>query len=124
LPNHIIEKILNYADLPLWIRLEFIEFGFKLHPERVQITQPLDSSLNFLYQLKAVKCRHYRKSKIFNIISHYSDYDYTINIIEYGTDMLFKFEKIIIDYETGDIYSLRNTTCNAFTGKFFNNELN
>lgn len=116
LPNAIIEKILNEAKLPLWVRLELLRAGFKLIPERLSSCQPIQTTLNYIYQLKLVKYKHYRNTKVFNILSNFSDFDFEINLIEYRACILFKFEKILIDYETGDIYSVRNTTCNALTG--------
>jgi len=130
LPNHIIEYILNLAELPLPIRLTFIDYGFYLTPSDLPYENPIEYELhhNFIYQLKkyaqyrAKKEEHDKKPylKKHNDIYKLMEVpimDFEISIIEYKNEFIFGFERTILDYETGDMHIFRKISCNLHTGE-------
>jgi len=130
LPNDLIEYILNIAELPLPTRLSFIEYGIYLTPSNLPYENPIEYELhhNHIYQIKkyaqyqAKKEEHRKKPylKRYNDIYKLMEVpilDFEITIIEYNNELIFGFERNILDYETGDMHTLRKISCNLHTGE-------
>ena len=128
LPKYIIEYILDKAELPLWIRLEFIEIGFQLTSVKLPIESPIDQDLYYQHLFQERDYTRYvnlkKKEKkypsiiksVYTLINCPVN-DFEIRIIENDGEYLFHFERVVIDYETEDMYVIRKTVCNAHTGK-------
>jgi hypothetical protein len=128
LPKFIIEYILDKAELPRWVRLEFIEIGFQLTPVKLPIESPIDQDLYYQHLFQEKDYTRYRnlkkkEKKYPSIIKpvytlcHCLVNDFEIRIIEKDDDYLFQFERVVIDYETEDLHVIRKTVCNMHTGK-------
>lgn len=140
LPNHLIERILDEAELPLEVRLEFIP-QFRLTPR--QLPYEFDIERDLYYNFESHK-RHYnsyiemkRKNKenyeryyiqlrdveVYTLLYDFAGGDCEIIIKEINDELIFFFERVVMDYETGDCEVLRSTVCNMLTGELIEQPL-
>jgi len=133
LPNDIVLYILELAELPLLTRLSLLEYGIRLEPSPFPFESAIERDICWLhdeqikkfqkyYKIKQRKENHrtYENTSPVHILVHYPALDCEIRIIEQDDNIIFHFERIIIDYETEDMYVLRSTVCNALTGEILN----
>ena len=130
LPKNIIERILNEANLPQETRLYFIDYGYFLTPQ-LHISKdsllcfPIEEELYDIFRQRKYIYNIYSsnnllENKNYNIPQYYmsyTNYDIEINIYEFDDTIYYKFERVYIDYETGDIITIRSIVCNYFTGE-------
>jgi hypothetical protein len=134
LPNDLIEYILNLAELPLPTRLSFIEYGIYLTPYYLLPDSLIERELYDIHKYQSNKFQEYltlsKKNKENNCkydntipvytLVHQPAIDCEIRITELDGDIIFHFERLVIDYETEDIHVLRATVSNANTGEVLN----
>ena len=127
LPNHIIERILDEAELPLEVRLEFIP-QFRLTPRALPCDFEIERNLYYNYdshirhfnkyfKMKRKNKENYRQISLAHTLLHVPAIDCEIWIKEIDDEIVFIFERVIMDYENGDCHVLRSTVCNALTGR-------
>jgi hypothetical protein len=134
LPNDLIEYILNLAELPLPTRLAFIEYGIYLIPNYVSPDSWVERELYHVHKYqsknfqdyftlskknKENNCKYATTEPVYTLV-HQPAVDCEIRIIELDGDIIFHFERLVIDYETEDMHLLRATVCNANTGIIIN----
>jgi hypothetical protein len=133
LPNDIVLYILELAELPLLTRLALLEYGIRLEPSPLPYEATIERDICWLHDDQSKKFQKYYKMKHrkenyrfyenttpVHTLVHYPALDCEIRIIEVEDELIFHFERIIIDYETEDMYVLRSTVCNALTGEIIN----
>ena len=139
LPNHLIERILDEAELPLEVRLEFIP-QFRLTPR--ELPYEFDIERDLYYNFESHK-RHFnryiemkRKNKenyeryyiqlreveVYTLL-HVPANDCEIIVKEIDDELVFLFERVVMNYDTGDCEVLRSTVCNMLTGELIEQPL-
>jgi len=138
LPNHIIERILDEAELPLEIRLEFIP-QFRLTPKALPYEFDIEQDLYYNFESHRLHFNRYIKMKqkkdnynknytqvreveVYTLL-HVPAIDCEIVVKEIDDELIFLFERIVMNYETGDCEVLRSTICNIFTGELIQQQL-
>ena len=123
LPKSIIERILNEAELPLYTRLYFIDYGYYLLPNEVCLNKKaleVEEDLYYIFHQRLVNKAFPDNRTYYQLHASFTDYEFEINIYEVEDIIYYKFEAIYIDYETGDIITKRSTVSNYLTGEIIN----
>jgi len=131
LPYHIIEHILDLADLPLMVRCEFIG-QFRLTPRALPFEFEIERDLYYNFEShmrnynkyiekKQKNKKNYGQVSLMHTLINVPALDCEITVKDIEGDIIFIFERVIINYETGDCEVLRSTVCDALTGELIPN---
>jgi hypothetical protein len=131
LPYHIIEQILDEAELPLEVRLEFIP-QFRLTPRALPFEFEIERDLYFNFESHMRNYNRYiekkRKNKenygqvsLMHTLINVPALDCEITVKDIEGDIIFIFERVAMNYITGDCDVLRSTVCDALTGELIPN---
>lgn len=125
LPKNIIERILNEANLPRSVRLYFIDYGYNLEPRSLKMrTRTLQVEEDLYYIHRQRFAEPFPEFTDRYVYTSFIDYDFEFSIYEFEGTIYYKFDRVTIDYETGDIITLRSTLCNYLTGEMITNITN
>ena len=125
LPKSIIERILNEANLPQSVRLYFIDYGYNLEPRSLIMrsrTLQVEEDLYYIHRQRFAE--PFPEFTDRYVYTSFIDYDFEFSIYEFEGTIYYKFDRVTIDYETGDLITLRSTVSNYLTGEMITNITN
>jgi hypothetical protein len=64
-----------------------------------------------------------RDVEVYTLLYDFAGGDCEIIIKEINDELIFFFERVVMDYETGDCEVLRSTVCNMLTGELIEQPL-
>jgi hypothetical protein len=126
LPKYLIERILDEADLPYEVRIEFIH-QFKVTPKRLPYDLDIEQDLYFIHKsrVEKYKCFMEYKKVPYNkrtylrkpVLEDLYGSDHEVIFTEQNGEIIYSISRLILDVSDYSLAVINKVLSNAHTGK-------